>query len=578
MRQKRDFWAGANRNCKSEEQMMAKNILMGSYGKGRPNKETGEIDPLPVSTYCFNGKKSETSYFFLGLCKLLEVKIDEVFLFLTKESKDAFEGRIRKEAEEAGVGVQIFEIPSAGTIEEVWRGFDVITETFENLASEGNNIYLDITNGFRHLPLISFVSLLYLESANRLSVKGAYYGAFDAKLPEVQDTQVFDLSSLLKIVRGSFAVEQFEKTGNLTPLRNFIEDVLKEHTEEKFKITDFEELSSCVSSGLPIEAGLLAYKKREFLENKLPEARNEVKALERLLDKITKKLDEFSIFGSKDKQSVELNLQELERELRFIKWHLDMGNISTALLLLREWIVNRCILSEGNPVDWLKERDNIENLLYTQEKSKKQGVFKDWDELTQRRNEYAHAGMRNKNVKIKTGKEKAEEAYEHCLTNISNDEYWRLSREPNKVLITPMGASVGLLYSALSLIKPDRVVVLTSDKFQSIVAEVAEKAGFSDMSKIHVEIIKDVFCGFDEANALAKKLCSHIDNAGKIEVNLTGGTTAMQWAIQAAYEAIQQKLGNPGKEKLARVAFVDRRRSAEQQSDPYVVGEMVKID
>lgn len=557
---------------------MAKNILMGSYGKGRPNKETGEIDPLPVSTYCFNGKKTETRYFFLGLCKLLEVKIDEVFLFLTKESKDAFEGRIRKEAEEAGVGVQIFEIPSAGTIEEVWRGFDVITETFENLASEGNNIYLDITNGFRHLPLISFVSLLYLESANRLSVKGAYYGAFDAKLPEVQETQVFDLSSLLKIVRGSFAVEQFEKTGNLTPLRNFIEDVLKEHTEEKFKITDFEELSSCVSSGLPIEAGLLAYKKREFLENKLPEARNEVKALERLLDKITKKLDEFSIFGSKDKQSVELNLQELERELRFIKWHLDMGNISTALLLLREWIVNRCILSEGNPVDWLKERDNIENLLHTQEKSKKQGVFKDWDELAQRRNEYAHAGMRNKNVKIKTGKEKAEEAYEHCLTNISNDEYWRLSREPNKVLITPMGASVGLLYSALSLIKPDRVVVLTSDKFQSRVAEVAEKAGFSDMSKIHVEIIKDVFCGFDEANALAKKLCSHIDNAGKIEVNLTGGTTAMQWAIQAAYEAIQQKLGNPGKEKLARVAFVDRRRSAEQQSDPYVVGEMVKID
>lgn len=557
---------------------MAKNILMGSYGKGRPNKETGEIDPLPVSTYCFNGKKSETSYFFLGLCKLLEVKIDEVFLFLTKESKDAFEGRIRKEAEEAGVGVQIFEIPSAGTIEEVWRGFDVITETFENLASEGNNIYLDITNGFRHLPLISFVSLLYLESANRLSVKGAYYGAFDAKLPEVQETQVFDLSSLLKIVRGSFAVEQFEKTGNLTPLRNFIEDVLKEHTEEKFKITDFEELSSCVSSGLPIEAGLLAYKKREFLENKLPEARNEVKALERLLDKITKKLDEFSIFGSKDKQSVELNLQELERELRFIKWHLDMGNISTALLLLREWIVNRCILSEGNPVDWLKERDNIEKLLHTQEKSKKQGVFKDWDELAQRRNEYAHAGMRNKNVKIKTGKEKAEEAYAHCLTNISNDEYWRLSREPNKVLITPMGASVGLLYSALSLIKPDRVVVLTSDKFQSRVSEVAEKAGFSDMSKIHVEIIKDVFCGFDEANALAKKLCSHIDNAGKIEVNLTGGTTAMQWAIQAAYEAIQQKLGNPGKEKLARVAFVDRRRSAEQQSDPYVVGEMVKID
>ena len=38
----RDFWAGRIK-LQSEEQMMAKNILMGSYGKGRPNKETGEM-------------------------------------------------------------------------------------------------------------------------------------------------------------------------------------------------------------------------------------------------------------------------------------------------------------------------------------------------------------------------------------------------------------------------------------------------------------------------------------------------------------------------------------------------------
>ena len=153
-----------------------------------------------------------------------------------RKIKDALKGVFVKRRKRP-CRVQIFEILLPGPLKK-FAWFRRNNRDFENLASEGNNIYLDITNGFRHLPLISFVSLLYLESANRLSVKGAYYGAFDAKLPEVQETQVFDLSSLLKIVRGSFAVEQFEKTGNLTPLRNFIEDVLKEH-RGKVQITDF---------------------------------------------------------------------------------------------------------------------------------------------------------------------------------------------------------------------------------------------------------------------------------------------------------------------------------------------------
>ncbi|NCB47668.1 CRISPR-associated DxTHG motif protein, partial [bacterium] len=474
MRQKRDFWAGANRNCKSEKQMMAKNILMGSYGKGRPNKETGEIDPLPVSTYCFNGKKSETSYFFLGLCKLLEVKIDEVFLFLTKESKDAFEGRIRKEAEEAGVGVQIFEIPSAGTIEEVWRGFDVITETFENLASEGNNIYLDITNGFRHLPLISFVSLLYLESANRLSVKGAYYGAFDAKLPEVQDTQVFDLSSLLKIVRGSFAVEQFEKTGNLTPLRNFIFNIIKDNSENPFKEADFEKLSKSISYGLPIETGELAYKLNKYLQD-LPKTK--VNALDRLLGKVGDKLKTIEIenFKIANKKSFELHIGELERELNFIEWQLNTDSYDRVFLLLREWIVSRCIFAKENNRNkalWLqegKDKKNLENrertviemllnkLAHSEDVrskriKKEDSILPSWIELTKSRNEYAHAGFREEPVSVDMGKN-AKKYFDLCKAHLKDDAFWKLTEPESKngtetVLITPMGASVGLLYSA----------------------------------------------------------------------------------------------------------------------------------
>ena len=140
------------------------------------------------------------------------------------------------------------------------------------------------------------------------------------------------------------------------------------------------------------------------------------------------------------------------------------------------------------------------------------------------------------------------------------------------VLTTPMGASVGLLFSAVSTIKPDRVIVLTSQKFFGKAKEACEKGGFKDFSKLHIVIIEDAFCGFNEAKRIVKEMCSFCNNAKDIKLNLTGGTTAMQWAMQALYENLKDRYS------VNRIAFVDRRTSIEQQSNPYVVGELLNVD
>jgi len=567
-----------------------KNIILASYGV-RLDRSTNQVVSFPKNNYGFNGHTYETNFFFLALCKLLEptVKIDEVHLFLSKESKKGYESVIMREASEIGVGIKITEISSATTTQEVWAGFDSITETFQALeSSEEYNVYLDITNGYRHLPLISFVSLLYLESSKQLKLKGAYYGALDAKDNNANLVPVFDLSNLVKIVKGSFAVEQFEKTGHLSPLRDFIEDVLKDHTDKHFKIADFDELSENIMFGLTIEAGLSARKRQNSLENKLPETKTEVKVLGRLVKKIIDKLDEISISDSKRKDSLELDQEELERQLRFVKWHLEIGNIPTALMLLREWIINRCFLVDGKNKQWLlkKERGDIENLLnkysLKEQKSsqKKENIISVWLNFGDRRNEYAHAGFRDKNVIVNTGRNTAQEFYDLCVKHLNNDDFWRLTKSvegTEKVLISPMGASIGLLYSALMLTKPDRVIVLTSEKFKDRVFEVCEKANFSDKSKVSISVIKDPFSGFDESDALASETCAFVDNPAQIIVNLTGGTTAMQWAMQAIYEKLHNDFKGSSA-NLTRAAFIDRRPSTEQQSDPYRVGEMVNID
>lgn len=289
-----------------------------------------------------------------------------------------------------------------------------------------------------------------------------------------------------------------------------------------------------------------------------------------------------------------LDREELERQLRFIKWHLDIGSISTVFVLIREWIVSRCVLFGDKSDNWLKNttRDEIEWLLNDKNRKQENNVVTDWIQLTQLRNGFAHAGMGVDKIDVDTAKKIADKVYNRCLENLNNDDFWRLKpiaetvssvdgsvggEKTEKVLVSPMGASVGLLYSALMLTKPDRVIVLTSEKFKDRVSDVCEKASFSDMSKVSTSVINDPFSGFDESERLVSEVSSLLSDSSECIVNFTGGTTAMQWAMQAIYE----KLHNDFKDSsanLTRVAFIDRRPSTEQQSDPYRVGEMVNID
>ncbi|HNW12876.1 MAG TPA: hypothetical protein PKI71_16040 [Candidatus Rifleibacterium sp.] len=142
-----------------------------------------------------------------------------------------------------------------------------------------------------------------------------------------------------------------------------------------------------------------------------------------------------------------------------------------------------------------------------------------------------------------------------------------------KVLVSGMGSSFGLLYSAVYHVKPDIVLVITSDKFRNAVAEACDKAGFSDMGRIHVFTMSDVFAGFNETPALLQQMWPQIKEAEKIIINLTGGTTAMQWVMQSAYEeAAKNHL------PVERVAFVDRRTAVEQQQNPWQLGELLEIE
>lgn len=75
----------------------------------------------------------------------------------------------------------------------------------------GDCVHLDVTHGFRHLPMLALLAALYLRIARDAQVEGIWYGAFD---PDTGQAPVHELSGLLRIASGLQALASFDKDGD----------------------------------------------------------------------------------------------------------------------------------------------------------------------------------------------------------------------------------------------------------------------------------------------------------------------------------------------------------------------------
>ncbi len=143
------------------------------------------------------------------------------------------------------------------------------------------------------------------------------------------------------------------------------------------------------------------------------------------------------------------------------------------------------------------------------------------------------------------------------------------NNENTVTLLSPLGLSPGLLYSALMTIKPQSLVVLTSDEGENSLPSIIKKASYyGSVSVVHVD---DPFNCFEIS---LKKTEELLDILGKnpCVVNLTGGTTALQFIIQRTGSALEKSGA-----RVNYVALIDRRGIQAQRDEPWVVGEMVRI-
>jgi len=109
---------------------------------------------------------------------------------------------------------EISEITDDKSETELWEIFAAIT----NSVPAGCELHLDITHGFRSLPLIVFIALSYLRTTRNVTIGGIHYGAWEERnqgvgsSPEV--APVFDITPFLTLLDWNAAADQFLQTGS----------------------------------------------------------------------------------------------------------------------------------------------------------------------------------------------------------------------------------------------------------------------------------------------------------------------------------------------------------------------------
>jgi len=537
------------------------------------------------------GDKFESGHFSsTALVKLMDQKPKKIFVLLTAGAR---EKSLEKFQEEIDLDMDIIDIPDGVNDEEIRS---IIEKILKSIPEE-SNLVLDISQSFRHFPFLFFTSVLYLQSFKGVRIQAIYYGMLEKK-SEYGFAPFIEIGYIMEMIDWYHSLRDFSEKRISRNLADNIERKLEEDSIDNvakkflenmvFQIRRFDDF---YGTGLPLGLGdssksiVNQYDKiRGNMDTDIP-----IPMADDLFEYAIASIKPFKLMDAVKtkgnwKQTFVLNILELERQSRIIDSYLDSGHYVNAIRLMREWIISRCALSNGRTEDWLNKsgRAPIERLLgsirWQAEKKilvdSKKELASIWDSISKFRNDIAHNGMNPDRIDISDNLDRVEEIWDQTKGSMGDDQFWNLELGGGggRLLVTPLGYSKGLLYSAIKQIKPDYCLIVTSKDAGMNVDEILKESDYH--GEFELIELSDPHTGFDEIMGIINSIIPDSSNlfleADEIFVNLTGGTTTLQVLV----EAISKKAEQMGKDPRKVVIF-DRRPYHIQQEDPFKEGQMI---
>lgn len=165
--------------------------------------------------------------------------------FCAKLQKEVAYQGLEKILLDMNLSYQDIAIPDGKDSDEMWEIFEVI---FDELQ-EGDELYLDITNSFRYLPMLLVVLVNYAKLLKNVKVKAIFYGNYEARDKESNIAPIMDLLPLSVLQDWTLAASDYLRYGQVEKLFELSESSLLpilRNTETRTK--DAEKLRSFVKT------------------------------------------------------------------------------------------------------------------------------------------------------------------------------------------------------------------------------------------------------------------------------------------------------------------------------------------
>lgn len=117
-----------------------------------------------------------------------------------------------------GCEVELTIIPAARNQQEQIQ----VLQSIADATFGAEKLTLDVTHGFRHLPMLAYTAILYLQTVQpQLRVEHILYGEYD---PETGKGEIHDLVGLVKISNWQNAIQHSETTGDYSQVSELVVD------------------------------------------------------------------------------------------------------------------------------------------------------------------------------------------------------------------------------------------------------------------------------------------------------------------------------------------------------------------
>lgn len=304
------------------------------------------------------------------------------------------------------------DLPDGNDEQEIWQIFNRVF----SLLQEGDELYFDITHGFRYIPMLILVLCNYSKFIKQVVVRSITYGNYEVA-STIKHGLIVDLMPLTILQDWAYASAAFIESGNCNKLcalskeryqpllsnsKGKDEDarLLRSLSENLSKTTD--DFMTC--RGINIVSSKNISKLLASISNVKSTI---VEPLNPLLDKIKNSFAEFDI------------KENVVNGFSAAKWCLNNGLYQQAITILQENIVTYFCIEEQldwhiekernivedtfniwNKVDFLPEEEwdiqsDIQRVCSVMSNTKIRDIARLYKNIRDIRNDYNHSGMRN---------------------------------------------------------------------------------------------------------------------------------------------------------------------------------------